>query len=89
MNFSKHAAVRLQQRCIPPFVVDLLMDFGAVERVGDGATSHYFDKKSRSRIKTYTGQLSCALKEYLDFYAIVGSDGVVITIARRLKKIHH
>ena len=89
MKFTKHASVRLQQRCIPPFVVDLLMDFGTVERAGDGATSHYFDKKSRSRIKAYTGQLSCALQDYLDYYAIVGSDGVIITVARRLKKINH
>ena len=65
------------------------MDFGAVEHAGDGATSHYFDKKSRSQIMAYTGQLSCAFQEYLDYYAIVGSDGVVITVARRLKKIHH
>lgn len=89
MKFSKHASIRVQQRGIPPIVVDLLMDFGAVERAGDGATSHYFDKKSRSRIKAYTGQLSPALQEYLDYYAIVGSDGLVITVARRIKKIHH
>ena len=89
MKLSKHATARLQKRCIPPIVVDLSIDYGAVKQAGDGATSHYFDKKSRNLIKAYTGQLSWVVQEYLDYYAIVGSDGVVITVARRLKKAHH
>lgn len=34
MKLTKHASVRQQQRGIPPIVIDLLIDYGTVERAG-------------------------------------------------------
>ncbi len=89
MKLSKHASIRQQQRCIPPIVIDLLIDYGTVERAGKDATTHYFDKVSRRRVMAYAGRLAGMLEDYLDYYVIVGEDGNIITIAPRIKKINH
>lgn len=89
MNLTKHASIRQQQRGIPPIIIDLLIDYGTVERAGKDATTHYFDKTSRRRVMAYAGRLSSLFEEYLDYYAIVGKDGSIITVAPRIKKIKH
>lgn len=89
MKVTKHASVRQQQRGIPPIVIDLLVNYGTVERSGKGATTHYFDKTSRRRLRAYTGRLADVIEPYLDCYAIVSDSGDVITVAHRLKKLHH
>ena len=50
MYMTGHAAVRSQQRAIPPMLIDLLMQFGARESAGDGASKMYFDKAARRKI---------------------------------------
>lgn len=89
MNLTRHARIRQQQRGIPPIVIDLLQTHGAVERAGDGAMTYYFDKASRRRVKTYFGPMGRTIDEYLNYYAVVGPNGQVITVAPRLGKIKH
>lgn len=89
MKLTKHASSRLQQRGIPPIVVDLLQRYGAVERAGKGAVTYYFDKSSRRKVMAYAGPLGRALEEFLDYYAVVADDGSVITAAPRLGKVRH
>lgn len=57
MKWTEHAAVQIQQRGIPPLVVDLLLQFGRREHDHRGAEIVYFDRNSRSRIEKYTGGL--------------------------------
>ena len=89
MHLTKHAKVRQQQRGIPPIVVDLLVNYGTVERAGTGASKHYFDKTSRRRLRTYVGPLASVIEQYLDCFVVVSDGGDVITVAHRLEKIHH
>lgn len=89
VKLTKHASIRQQQRGIPSIVVDLLLDYGTFTRTGEGATMYYFDKMSRRRVRTYAGPLSGQFEEYLDYYAVVASDGRVITVAPRIKRIRH
>lgn len=89
MQITHHASTRQQQRGIPTLVVDLLINYGTVERAGADAASYYFDKASRRQVLAYAGPLSRAIEQYLDYYAIVGDDGHVITVAPRLKRIKH
>lgn len=89
MNLTKHASIRQQQRGIPPIVIDLLQSHGTIERAGKDATTYYFDKASRRKVLAYAGRLSRAIEEFLDYYAVVGSDGRVITVAPRIKKVRH
>lgn len=88
MNLNtEHAAIRGQQRGISPLVVDLLMEFGATEPAGDGATKFYFNKPARKRLATYAGSLTSILEQHLDVFAVVAPDSRVITVGHRLERI--
>ena len=90
MNMSKHAAVRQQQRGIPPVVVDLLLDWGcAVPAEGEDCTRYFFDKNARRSIKAHYGQMASQVSRYLDCYAVVSEEGRVITVAHQIKKFNH
>jgi hypothetical protein len=89
LNLTKHASVRQQQRGIPPIIIDLLQTHGTVERAGKDATTYYFDKASRRRVKAYFGRMGRAIDDFLDYYAVIGSNGQVITAAPRLGKVKH
>jgi len=84
---TQHAARRCQQRGLPPIVIDLLMQFGSSEPAGDGAVKVFIDKAARKRLKAYAGALVNKLEEHLDVYAVVGSNGQLITAAHRTERI--
>jgi hypothetical protein len=89
MQLSKHAQTRVQQRGIPPMLIDLLIQFGSSERAGSGVSKMYFDKPSRRRVKAYAGRLGSLLDEYLDVYAVVTDDMTVITTGHRYQRVSH
>ena len=87
MNMTHHAEIRAQQRCIPPLIVDWLMEFGAREHDKHGAEVVFFDKRSKRMLAKEVGKpivdkLSCLMKAYL-----VTCDGTVITTGYRHKRI--
>ena len=87
MKMTQHANIRSQQRAIPPILIDLLLQFGACEPVGNGATKMFFDKAARKRVKAYAGSLSGLINEHLDVYAVVGSECQIITTAHLTERI--
>lgn len=84
---TRHAQIRSQQRAIPGLVLDLLLQFGASESTGDGASKMFFDKVARRRLHAYAGALAPLLNEHLDLYAVVAPDNKVITVGHRLERI--
>lgn len=84
---TRHAQIRSQQRAIPGLLIDLLLQFGASERAGNGASKVFFDKAARRRVQAYAGPLASLLDEHLDLYAVVAADSSVITVGHRLEKI--
>lgn len=87
MNTSTHTNVRCQQRGISPFVVDLLLRFGRREHDHAGAEVVFFDRRAKKDVESYTGGSLGKLSEQMDSYAVV-SDGCVITVGVRYKKIN-
>ena len=87
MKAAVHAAVRCQQRGISPFVVDLLLRFGRREHDHKGAEIVFFDRRAKKQVESYTGGSIGKLGEQMDSYAVV-SDGCVITVGVRYKKIN-
>lgn len=87
MHTSQHAAARLQQRAIPPLLVDLLLEFGASVPSGDGTSKYYFDKSAKRKVKAYAGPIARVLDEHLDVYAVVTEDAKVITVGHRYERI--
>lgn len=52
MNLTCHAATLLQQRAIPPFMIELLEPFGSETRC-DGAERLFFDEAARKRLERH------------------------------------
>lgn len=84
---TNHAQVRCQQRAIPGLLIDLLLQFGASERAGNGTSKMFFNKAARRRVQAYAGSLAPLLDQHLDLYAVVAADSSVITVGHRLERI--
>lgn len=83
---SKHANDRAKQRSIPPMIVDLLLDFGCSESAGDGTSRHFFDKRSRQRIRAYAGPLASVMEQHLSCYLVIGEGGTIVTVGHRTNR---
>lgn len=83
---TKHAAIRQQQRGIPPLMIDLLLDFGSSEPAGNGTFLLFFDKSARRRLESYAGPLAKVFQEHLGVYAVVANE-TVITTGHRFDRI--
>jgi hypothetical protein len=84
-----HASLRGQQRGIPPFIDQLLDQYGHEEYDGHGGVIIYFDKRSRRRMEQDMGRepVRC-LTGWLNTYKVMSTSGdVAITIGRRHKKV--
>jgi len=82
---THHAAVRAQQRAIPPFAEFLLDEFGERLYDGHGAVRVFFSRRSIRRMEQSWGRRPVAkLSEYFGVYRIEDSrDGSIITVGHR------
>lgn len=85
---SHHAQVRLQQRAIPPIVVDLLDEFGSRFR-SSGAEKVIFDKPAIKRMRRHLGgdRSLRLVKRWLGVYVVIGDDGRLVTVAHRSRRV--
>lgn len=90
MSLTRHAAVRLQQRAIPAFIIELLEVCGSERRCG-GAEKLIFDKAARKRLKRHLGgERSFRIVEpWLNVYAIIGDNGSIVTTADMTRHHRH
>lgn len=87
-SMSRHAGTRVQQRGIPPIVVEWLLEYGAREHDHHGAQIYFFDKRSRRVLAKEVGQdIVDRLISLLDAYIVVGTEGTIVTAGHRYKKI--
>jgi hypothetical protein len=89
MASTKHAAVRAQQRAIPPFVDRLLDEFGEEEHDGHGCIRVFFSHNSIRRMERALGHQPVTLfKRYLHAYKVESGDtGATITRGWRTARI--
>lgn len=89
MKLSQHAAVRAQQRSIPPLIQQWLLQHGA-RTYRHGAQIRHFDKKARKVLAACYGRLVVdRLGPLLDSYLVVSENETVITVGHRFKKVQH
>jgi hypothetical protein len=87
---SRHATVRMQQRGLPPLVLQWLEDYGAEQYDGHGGIVRFFDKRSRRTLERAVGREPVRrMHEWLDAYSVVAHDGSTITVGRRYRRIWH
>jgi hypothetical protein len=84
ITFTMHAETRVQQRGIPPMVIDLLMQFGSASRCG-GAERLMFDKLALRRLRRHLGgdRGLKLIDRWLNVYAIIGDNGQLVTVAHK------
>ncbi len=88
LRLTNHAHARLQQRGISSQVLEYLLQFGRVTHDHHGAEIVYFDQQARKRLLRQSGPIEYkALESKLDAYAVIGSDGAVLTVGHRTKRI--
>ena len=91
MRYTEHAQSRMQQRVVPPRVVEHVLDFGRVTRGpgrnGSRADVYFLDRRGRAALGKAIGEDELAqLGRKLNVYVVVGDDGSVVTVGRRTKR---
>ena len=84
---TNHARARMQQRGIRPEVLEALLNYGREIRVDGGRDLVFFDKRSRARLTKATAVAAAEAERICRSYAILGSDGTVITVGHRFRRI--
>jgi hypothetical protein len=86
MNISSHAQTRIQQRGIPPLILNWLIEFGAVKHT-HGARKRFFDKRARARLAQAVGdEVVNRLGSLLNVY-LVESEETIVTTGHRLRRV--
>jgi hypothetical protein len=86
---TQHAKVRSQQRGIPPFIDQLLDQYGNEQYDGHGGIILYMDKISIRKMERDMGREPVRLlAQWKDVYKVKSSaDGSTITIGHRVNRI--
>jgi hypothetical protein len=87
VKLTSHAAKRMQQRNLPPLVVDLLQHYGQT-RYQQGATVLYFDEKGRQRAVLALRHALARLDKLSTAFLVEANDtGDVVTVGYRCERI--
>lgn len=87
MTMTKHAAIRQQQRCIPPLIIDWLKEYGDQQHDHHGCIVRFFSKESKKKLNKIAGKpVVSLLGRYMNTYLIEGINGAVVTTGHRY---HH
>ena len=87
-HLSQHAATRMQQRGIPPAVLECLLEYGRLQYDHHGGAIVFLDKAARRRFaREQGGEPLKRLEKHLRAYAVIATDGTVKTVGHRYKRI--
>src|SRR5947207_2881640 len=84
---TSHARARMQQRGVRADALEALLDFGREVPAGEGCGLLFFDKRSRARLARANAVAATEAERICKSYAIVGSDGTVLTVGHRFRRI--
>ena len=82
MILTKHAESRVQQRCIPQLVLDLLLDYGAIEHQRGGTELIYFKTKNFEKARKQVERMLQEFDKLRDAYLVKSNQGegdIIIT----------
>lgn len=86
---SRHAQKRCQQRAIPIYLTEWLMDFGAVVCDHHGGEVHYFDRIGKQIASTLMRQAGMTPSgSALRTYIVSSTTGDLITAGHLTKRIN-
>ena len=86
---THHARTRMQQRGIRPEAIEALLDFGSSRHLhSKGRELVLFDKKARTRLAKANPDVAREANRLRRTYAILGPDGIVITVGHRYRRVN-
>ena len=84
---SRHAAIRSQQRGIPPHAIDYLLAFGREHHDHHGAVILLLDRSATRRLSRTVGLRGCDVDNLRGLYAVLTGDGRVRTVGHRTRRM--
>ena len=89
-QYTDHGRLRMQQRGIPPLIVQWLEAYGSEKFDHRGGCILHFDKRARRRLEREVGREPVRrMHEWMDAYIVVAMDGTVVTVGHRYERIWH
>lgn len=90
LNMTHHARTRLQQRGIPPSVLEKLLDFGNEVHDHRGSLVIYFNRSARAQLRAACGNATYKrIESHLNAYAVISDTGDIVTVGHRTRRIIH
>ena len=87
---THHASKRMQQRGVPERILPLLFEYGEEEYDHHGTMLLYFTRRARQRMaKAIPHDELKRIQGVLNAYAVLDSDGAVLTVGHRTHRINH
>ena len=83
---SRHAAARMQQRGIPPSMIDRVLRHGREHFDHHGGVVVTVDKAARERLKRSGELRKTELDRLADVYVVV-AEGIVVTVGHRYRRL--
>jgi len=89
MLISQHARTRMEQRAIPAGVLAILFDYGCYQHDGQGAEIVHFPREVKSSLRfNHFHDFTGSIERYKNIYAVI-SNGVLITVGHRYRRIEN
>lgn len=83
---SRHARIRMQQRAIPPVIVEWILAYGCAMR-HRGASVHVLDREGREKLKREIGAKRYGqVENRLNAYVVVSDDSRILTVGWRYRR---
>lgn len=86
-RLTHHAAVRSQQRGIPPRAIEALIDFGTEHHDHHGAVVLLLDHAATKRLARAQHLRGTELNALRGLYAVLSGDGRVCTVGHRTRRL--
>jgi hypothetical protein len=83
-TLTVHGGERLQQRSIPPVMIEYLERFGSEVREGK-SYKLFFDHAARRRLHHHLGRLFRDFERWTNVYAVFNDQGQMVTAGYRTK----
>ena len=85
---SRHARWRMQQRGIPPALVDRVLRYGREVHDHRGAVVVLFDRAAEARLRRDGEARGVDVERLRGVYVVMGTDGTVRTVGHRTRRLH-
>jgi hypothetical protein len=86
-SLSRHAAIRSQQRGIPPHAIDALLDYGTEHHDHHGAVVLMLDRAATKRLSRSRSIRGSDLDALRGLYGVIANDGQIRTVGHRTRRL--